>query len=82
VEAYKTACPDMTLYTATSVQRGKEVIYSLLNDCDWELENQDKHVEDAQLTKQDYQDFRLTSDPHIGIRVIVRAKAKRDRRNC
>lgn len=79
MEAYKTACPDMTLYTATSVQRGKEVIYSLLNDCDWELENQDKHVEDAQLTKQD---FRLTSDPHIGIRVIVRAKAKRDRRNC
>lgn len=72
----------MTLYTATSVQRGKEVIYSLLNYCDWELENQDKHVEDAQLTKQDYQDFRLTSDPHIGTRVIVRAKAKKDRRNC
>lgn len=81
MEAYKTACPDMTLYTATSVQRGKEVINSLLNDCDWELENQDKHVEDAQLTKQDYQDFRITSDPHIGIRVIVRAKAKGDRRN-
>lgn len=54
MEAHKTTCPDMTLYTATSVQRGKEVIYSLLNDCDWELENQDKHVEDAQLTKQDY----------------------------
>ena len=76
MEAHKTACPDMTLYTATSVQRGKEVRYSLLNDCDWELENQDKHVEDAQLTKQDNDIFRLKSNPHIGKRVIVRAQAK------